>query len=312
VSEREDPEFAATPASVGGSMSLPPPSWRPQLAVQATAPPAGDGWLHEVKFDGYRTLAFGNRGQVRLVTRRGLDWTHRYGPLANVLAGLPCDTAILDGEVAVPGDDGVTSLDYLQRALLEGRTDQLAYYAFDLPYLNGEDLSPRPLAERQAALRDLLNVGPGGPTALRYSAPSRDGEALFDWACRTGAEGIVSKRADAPYVQARSASWVKVKREETNPFAVVGFLTNQPRCVSSLILAEARENGLTYSCRSSVGAQGRDLYGSLEAIQRATSPIAVPPIKGACWVEPIRTASIRFHGRNARQTPRAPVLVRLT
>jgi bifunctional non-homologous end joining protein LigD len=253
-----------------------------------------------------------SRGQVRLMTRRGFDWTHRYGHLAHVLAGLPCDTAILDGEVAVPSDDGVTSLDHLQRALVEGRTDRLAYYAFDLPYLNGEDLSQWPLAKRKVALRGLLTVGSLGSTGLRYSVPTRDGQALFDWACRVGAEGIVSKRANAPYVQARSASWVKVKREETNPFVVVGFLSNRPGCVSSLILAEAHESGLTYSCRAGVGAQGRDLYESLEAIQRATAPIIAPPIKGAYWLEPIRTASIRFHGRNARQTPRAPMLVRLT
>lgn len=288
-----------------------PLTWRPQLAVQANSAPVGSGWVHEVKFDGYRTLAFVERGQVRLVTRNGHDWTHRYGVLCDALAGLPCENAILDGEVAVPGPDGVTVLDRLQRALVEGRTDQLVYYAFDLPYLNGLDLSQRPLFERKTALRELLDVRRGGPSALHFSEPSPDGEALFEWAYDAGAEGIISKRADAPYVQARSASWVKVKRQESSPFVVVGFLSNKSKCVSSLILAEERGGRLTYSCRAGVGVQGRDLYAIVESSQRSVAPIAAPQIKGARWVEPKWVADIRFHGRNARQTPRAPVLVRI-
>src|SRR5215831_5822424 len=133
VVERKRPA-PVKPAKIAGAVARPMPAkWKPQLAVLAETPPKGEGWLHEIKYDGYRTLVFFEAGKVRLITRNGLDWTHRYGALAKAFAKLPCKSAILDGEVVVQDPRGVTSLDLLERALSEGDSHVMTYFAFDLP-----------------------------------------------------------------------------------------------------------------------------------------------------------------------------------
>lgn len=302
------------PSAMECAPTVPIPSiLRPQLAVQASTPPKGPDWLHEIKYDGYRTLAFVQGGRARFLTRGGHDWTARYGALATAFDRLPCDTAILDGELAVPDARGVTTLHNLQQALVNGQTDKLAFFAFDLVQLNGRDLSHAPLLDRKAALARLF-----GQAAKRHAQLHLvehrlgDGAALFAWANQLGMEGIVSKRAAAPYVQTRSADWVKVKRTETGRFVVIGFLANRPESVSSLILAEERGAQLTYCCRASAGlteADRRALYARLAAHECATPAIAAPRTTNARWASPQLSVELGFHGRTAQGKPRAPVLL---
>jgi ATP-dependent DNA ligase len=130
------------PGKIAGAVAAPlPAKFKPQLATPADAAPQGKGWIHEIKYDGYRTLVFFEAGKVRLITRNGHDWTHRYGALAKAFEKLPCRSAILDGEVVVQDARGVSTLDLLEQALSEGASHAMTYFAFDLVYLDGHDLS---------------------------------------------------------------------------------------------------------------------------------------------------------------------------
>jgi bifunctional non-homologous end joining protein LigD len=171
----------------------------PQLAAPRAAAPAGEDWLHEIKLDGYRTMAYIAAERVRLMTRNGLDWTGYYGDLANAFQDLRCRQAILDGEVVVQDAAGVTSVPALEQALESRRTEQLIFYAFDLLHLDGEDLRPLPLRKRKAALATLLG-GPAPNARLQISEHIvGNGPTVLGEVCRMGLEGVVSKRIDAPY-----------------------------------------------------------------------------------------------------------------
>jgi DNA ligase D len=304
-------------AKIPGAVAAPLPArWKPQLATPAEAPPQGAGWVHEIKYDGYRTLVFVVDGEVRLVTRNGLDWTARYGALAKAFRTLPCRSAILDGEVVVQDARGVTSLDLLEQALAARETHALTYFAFDLVHLDGHDLSAARLVDRKRALEGLVAplIDDRSPVQLSEHVAG-DGEALFAQASRMGLEGIVSKRADARYVQTRSATWLKVKRVEIGTFAVVGFLSNMPRAASSLLMAEERGADLIYVGRVGSGisdARARELFAALAKAPRASSAAtATPRTPGAHWVEPHWNAEIGYRSRSTAGAPRAPVFLGL-
>jgi len=303
-------------AKIAGALASPMPAhWRPQLATPADAPPTNPGWLHEIKYDGYRTLIFVEAGAVRLITRNGHDWTTRYGRLAKAFETLACKSAILDGEVVVQDPRGITSLDLLERALSERETHALTYFAFDLCYLDGYDLSAARLIDRKGALEGLIGplLGERSPVQLSEHIEG-DGEALFAQASRMGLEGIVCKKADARYVQARSASWLKVKRVEIGAFVVIGFIANMPGAASSLILAEDRDGELVYAGRvgSGIGdARARELFATLSPAKRASPATPSPRTPGAHWVEPRWTAEIGYRSRSTQGAPRAPVFMGL-
>ena len=313
VVERKRPPARKAAKIAGGRATPMPAKWKPQLADSAEAPPKGAGWLHEIKYDGYRTLVFVENGQVRLITRNGHDWTSRYGALAKAFAKLPCKSAILDGEVVVQDPRGITSLNLLEQALSEGDSHSMTYFAFDLVYLDGFDLSATPLIERRKALEGLIAPLIDERSPIQFSDHVEgDGAALFAQASRMGLEGIVSKKADARYVQARSSSWVKVKRVEIAPFVIIGFLSNRPRTASSLILAEERGGALVYASRVGSGISDElagKLYADLIGDARPTPAVTAPKTPGATWVEPKWTAEIGFRSRSAGDAPRAPVLL---
>jgi DNA ligase D len=293
-----------------------PKRWSPQLASSADAAPKGEGWLHEIKYDGYRTLAFFNEGHVKLITRNGLDWTKRYAALAKSFEKLSCNNAILDGEVVVQDPRGVTSLNLLEDALSKGESHGMTYFAFDLPFLDGHDLSHVPLIERKHALEALITplIDRRSPIQLSTHVEG-DGQDLFLRASRMGLEGIVSKRMDARYVQRRSDSWVKVKRVDTGSFVVIGYLASAPKCVTSLVLAEEREEGLVYACRAGSGisdAKGRELFLEFAGAEREKPVITVPRTPEAHWLEPLWTAELGFRNRSQTQAPRAPVVLKVT
>ena len=199
------------------TLSLPP-----QLLSRASEPPNGDGWIHEIKYDGYRLLASIERGKVRLITRGGLDWTTKFPELARRLGELPVDTALIDGELVRLEPDGTTSFAGLQDAISGGNTAALTFFAFDLLYRDGWDLSGAALEDRKAALAGI--IPPGSQGMLRYSDHQIDhGPTFLRQACSYGLEGIISKRRTSPYRPGRSGSWLKVKCRNREEFVVIGF-----------------------------------------------------------------------------------------
>src|SRR3954453_12111098 len=200
---------ASRPPAPGAVRAALPLAQLPQLATLGTTPPAGAGWLAEIKFDGYRLLAAIDRGQGRLLTPGGLGWADRFPAVRGAIARLGLHTAMLDGELVALDDTGVSSFPRLQAALKAGQDSSLTYYAFDLLPLDGWDLRPCRLDDRKALLLPLLT---GREGMVRYSA-HHDGQRaeLYQNACRMGLEGIVCKRGDRPFKPGRSVDWLKLK-----------------------------------------------------------------------------------------------------
>jgi bifunctional non-homologous end joining protein LigD len=276
----------------------------PALATLRSTPPSGDDWLHEVKFDGYRIEAHVDGGKVRLFTRSGLDWSGRFGMrIVEALASLDCSQAIIDGEVVVLGDDGLSSFSALQAALSSNRTERMFLYAFDLLHLDGEDLRQQPLVERKHRLAELLSEGAGeGNSPLRFSEHfAEPGATMLSHACRMGLEGVVSKRADAPYVSGRTLSWIKSKCTERQEFVIVGYLPSAAagRGVRSLVLAYHDKGKLTYAGHVGTGFSQGNAAGLKERLDRLKRP--KPAFEGrgsreknAIWVEPQLVADVEF------------------
>lgn len=274
----------------------------PALARLETNAPGGKEWLHEVKFDGYRMQAQIAGTDVRLLTRTGFDWTEKFaGPVVTALAGLECRDVILDGEIVVLADNGVSSFPALQAALSEGRTEAMVYYVFDLMRLDGEDLRDEPLVERKQKLRELLGDQPEN-SALRYSDHFVEpGRVMLEHACRMGLEGIVSKRADAPYRSGRGHSWVKSKCTFRQEFVIGGYLPSEKtgRGLRSLLVGFHEGDALKYAGRVGTGFSGKvadELKKKLDALKTAKSPFdaAVPTGKGLVWVKPELVGEVEF------------------
>jgi bifunctional non-homologous end joining protein LigD len=193
----------------------------PQLTQLVDAAPDGDGWLHEIKYDGYRIHARLDRGAVKLLTRTGLDWTRKYPAIAEAVAALDARQAYLDGELCGVGPDGITYFNIVQLASDRGNAAALVFFLFDLLHLDGEDLRPRPLIDRKERLGALLaNTAP----SLHYSDHVvGQGPAFYDKACAMHVEGIVSKRTDAPYTPGNRGLWRKVKCLNRAEFVLVGW-----------------------------------------------------------------------------------------
>ena len=286
----------------------------PELATLADTPPAGDGWIHEIKYDGYRTLARIEGGEVRLFTRNGHDWTDRYGSVAAALADLGCKTAVLDGEVCVQTPSGATSFAALQDALAEGATEKMVYFAFDLLHLDGYDLRRTPLAKRRRALEALLAPHAGENSPVHFSEHfAGEGAAVFEQAGRLGLEGIVSKRAGSAYVSGRSRDWIKVKSAHAGEFTVVGYTESKAAGgLAALLLAEPGGQGLTYVGKVGTGftaAIAGDLAARLKALVRKepvfTLYIDETP-SGTVWVEPRLLVEVQYANRTPKGHLRAP------
>lgn len=286
-----------------GTEAEPPQRMKVQLPSPIDAPPEGDQWIHEIKFDGYRTLAFKNGDAVTFITRGGLNWTERYEALVPQIQALDCETAVLDGEIAVQDGRGATSLEQLQSALSENRGHDLIFCAFDIVYLNGRDLSAVPLIDRKAQLRRLVPFDPA--CRIQFSDHVEGGgRGLFSQVCRLGLEGVVSKRKDALYRQERTTSWVKAKRFDVAQFAVIGYTTKaSTRHIASLMLAEEGE-ALTYAGRAGTGLsleETHDWFDRLSAREIPAPPIDVPKTPNAHFVEPGQfTAEISYRGRSTK------------
>ncbi|AZO17597.1 DNA ligase D [Mesorhizobium sp. M2A.F.Ca.ET.043.05.1.1] len=274
----------------------------PQLATLEKEAPTGDDWLHEVKFDGYRMQAQIEGSEVRLLTRAGLDWTGKFeGPLTAALAKLKCRDAVIDGEVVVLADSGVSSFPLLQADLSARRADRFIYYVFDLMRLDGEDLRREPLVERKQALAELVGEQPEN-SALRFSDHFHEpGKVMLQHVCRMGLEGVVSKRADAPYRSGRGLTWIKSKCTLRQEFVIGGYLPSDKtgRGVRSLLVGYYEGGKLHYAGRVGTGFSGKvmaDLQKKLDRLEAKTSPFsaAVPKGKGLTFVKPELVGEVEF------------------
>ena len=274
----------------------------PALATLERDAPSGREWLHEVKFDGYRVQGQVAGTEVRLLTRTGLDWTGRFGAeIPAALAGLECSDAILDGEIVVLADNGVSSFSLLQADLSAGRTDRMVYYVFDLLRLDGEDLRGEPLVERKERLRELLEqLGDDGP--VRFSDHFVEpGKVMLRHACRMGLEGVVSKRADAPYLAKRTKTWLKVKCTRRQEFVVVGWSRSDAkgRAFRALLLAQHEGRKLVYKGKVGTGFDTAELIRLMEImkpIEQSAPTVKAPraEVRGAHWLKPKLVAEIAY------------------
>jgi len=276
----------------------------PCLATLHSAAPRGDEWLHEIKFDGYRIEARVDCGKVRLLTRKGLDWTHRFKPIVQAMMALPAKTALLDGELVVEDAKGISSFSLLQTDLKDGRRDRLVYYVFDLLHLDGRDLTGEPLVERKAALAQLLRLT-GKNGLIRYTEHfDDDGGLILKHACGLGFEGVVSKRRDATYRSGRSGNFIKSKCYNAREFVVAGFSpsTAAPKAVGALTVAVHENGELRYAGRIGTGytrKAARDLWQRLAALKTGRAPIALPKDerrKDVIWVKPQLVVEAEYRG----------------
>jgi bifunctional non-homologous end joining protein LigD len=278
----------------------------PALATLAEKAPDGDNWTHEIKFDGYRIQARLDRGKVTLLTRRGLDWTKKFPTIAEAVAKLAAETALIDGELVAQGDDGISSFSQLQEDLKNGRYDRMAFYVFDLMHLDGDDLKLQPLRERKAALARLLaKVPKRGPLHLSESL-TEPGPTLLKHACKLGLEGIVSKRADAAYHSGRGHDWIKTKCSDRQELVIAGFAPSSAdvHAVGALVLGYYERGRLHYAGRTGTGFThevARELYRKLKALTAAKSPLEPVPkeergVRKPVWVTPKLVAEVDFHG----------------
>ncbi len=277
-----------------------PRRYRPMLATLAETVPHGDGWEYEVKFDGYRAVAYIRHGECSLVSRNDHDLTARFPEIAKAIAkAVKSPNAVVDGEICRLTDDGRSSFSELQRG-----TGPLVYFAFDLLELDGRPLVELPLSERKQSLQKLLD---GRVTNVSFSESFADGDALFEVAQAQGLEGLVAKRTDSSYkVGRRTRDWLKVKTENNDEFIVAGYTRGAGRradTFGALVLAVNEGNDLRYVGNVGTGfddAEIAKLLKLLRPLHRDSPPFAVAPKmprvrKGDVqWVEPRLVAQVRF------------------
>ncbi len=277
----------------------PPPFRAPQKATLVDHVPDGPAWIHEMKYDGYRCLLAIGGGDTKVHTRSGLDWSDKFPEIVAAARGLECDRALLDGEIVHLDDKGSTSFSALQQAIPEGGRG-LTLFLFDALEIDGEDLAPLPNIERKGRLATL--VGPGRPPAILYAEHIvGHGEKLLRAMCDAGQEGIISKRADAPYRGRRTESWLKVKCILRQEFVVVGWTPSdkKARGFRSLLLAVNEDGELHYAGKAGTGFSMKaieDLLARMKGIEVRKPPVAVPraDARGAHWVKPELVAEIAF------------------
>src|SRR4051794_24495046 len=289
----------------------PPETYRVMMATLEERVPRGEGWLFEVRWDGYRALAYLRGGECRLVSRNGNDLTQRFGAVAKaIVKATKSPHAVLDGEVCALDEQGRASFSAMQQG-----SGPLVFYAFDLLELDGEPLVDLPLTERRARLEELLDRR---NRTVRLSETFDDGVALAEAAEAQGLEGIMAKRADSRYLQGRrTRDWLKIKTHGRQEFVVVGYTAGSGRRVGSfgsLVLAVQDDDGLRYVGNVGTGfddAEIRRLLKLMKPLRRSSSPLTVVPKlprvrKGdVTWIEPRLVAEVELsewtHDHHIRQ-----------
>lgn len=280
----------------------------PELARLQTHVPQGDDWLHEVKWDGYRLLTAVADGDVRCWSRNALPWNERVPSVVEAVEALGLTSARLDGELLVL-NEGKSDFNALQKTLSGERSGELFYMLFDLIHLNGVDLSGVPLRERKALLKSVLDAAEGPASAsLGFSDHvAGDGNAVWASVMQSGLEGIVSKRADSTYRAGRGGDWIKIKRQDSDEFAVAGFTGGKGsrKGFGSLLLGRpSPRGGWDYAGRVGTGfsdAQLQEIGAELSSRRGSERPTVHasgidPELRGARWVKPEIVVEVFYRG----------------
>ncbi len=292
---------ASRPIAKGKKVAGMPDFVAPELCTSVDRPPGGEGWCHEIKFDGYRVQLRVEGGEATLKTRKGLDWTDKFAAIAKEGNALP--DVLIDGEIVALDHNGAPDFSTLQAAISDGKTDNLIFYAFDLLFADGEDLRRVPLGERKARLKKLLEARKSKAQSIRYVEHFESGgDAILESACKLSLEGIVSKKLSAPYRSGRSENWTKAKCRAGHEVVLGGWKTTNGK-FRSLMAGVYRGGHLAF-----VGLVGtgfgqdkvRRIMPALKAAASDKSPFggkdAPRKTRDVHWLKPELVAEIEFAG----------------
>jgi bifunctional non-homologous end joining protein LigD len=290
------------PAAIG--VKAPFPGFiEPALASSIDKAPSGDRWIHEIKFDGYRVQVHLANTEVKVFTRRGYDWTHRFKKIASDAWHISAGSAIIDGEVVAPAADGATDFSVLQNEL-KGRSTKIVLVAFDLLYLNGYDLRKLPLVQRKTLLKKIVDK-----TDIQFSESfEADGREMFKHACKTGLEGVVSKVRDSKYSSGRSNEWVKVACAQRETLPIAGFALDGNKW-DGLYIGRRKGADLIYAGKVDHGfdtESAKALRARLTPLIRKTQPYSKRVAHRGIWVEPSLLAEIEYRAKSAEGKVRHP------
>jgi bifunctional non-homologous end joining protein LigD len=288
----------------GGLKAIYPGFIAPALATSITKVPSGERWIHEIKFDGYRVQVHIRDGAVTVFTRRGNDWTKRFKKIADDAWHISAGSAIIDGEVVAPAADGTTDFSVLQNEL-KGRSTKIVMVAFDLLYLNGHDLRKLALIDRKALLKKLI-----ADTDIQLSESFEvDGQEMFQHACKTGLEGVVSKVRESTYASGRINDWVKKTCAQRETLTIAGFAMKGNH-FDGLYVGRQKGNELIYAGKVDHGFDNdiaKDLRARLKPLVRNVQPYSKRIAHRGIWVEPTLLAEVEYRAKSAEGKVRHPV-----
>jgi bifunctional non-homologous end joining protein LigD len=279
-----------------------PAKIKPQLAVPAERAPEGNDWWHEVKFDGYRLLIFRKDDSIKICSRTGLEWTSKLPDIAGAVRDRLRVDAVLDGEAVLLDSRGVSDFQALQNAIHNRRSKSLVFIAFDLPWCDGCDLMKSPLEQRRSLLRELIGARQEGRLRLSEHIEG-NGQVVFSRVCESGLEGIVSKRRNSPYLQARTPSWIKVKCFNQQEFVIGGFSAPEGtrEQFGALLLGHYGDGTLRFAGKVGTGFSSetlKRLAAQLRPLIQAKPAFKNPPTgaeaRGVTWIRPELVAQVQF------------------
>lgn len=289
--------------------------FEPQLARLETRPPNGPEWIHEIKFDGYRTLAYCEGRSVSLRTRSGLDWTEKYQGVAKAVSGLRLKDTVLDGEIVWVDGDGRSDFQQLQNSLKMGDSTHLVYFVFDVLEYRGRDCRDLRLLERKEILQKIFSARSKMSPSVRLAESwTDDSNRLLAASCQLGLEGLISKRVDSTYEAGRPGTWIKSKCTNVQEFVIGGYTLSASRVgFRSLLLGVYNEQGeFEYVGRVGSGFTQRslmELSARMKPLAIEESPFDVrsPRSASIVWLEPKLVAQVKFTEWTSDLSLRHPV-----
>lgn len=272
----------------------------PELATLVDSPPVGEQWIHEIKYDGYRTLCFKDKKSTKLLTRSGLDWSKKYSELQKECQEIAAESIIFDGEIVWPDENGKSRFEGLQNALEEGDSSKLIYYVFDLLYLNGYDTRELPLIDRKKLLKEVLEQS--NTEKILFSEHwDESGKSVFESACENHLEGIISKNAESHYSSGRNKNWLKIKCTNTQEFLIGGYTMQENKTSLGALLMGAYNSDGQFQYVGKVGTgfdakTSKKLLSKLKKlhIQESRFDEKSPKSKSNIWVKPSLVGNIEF------------------
>lgn len=273
-----------------------------QLAKLVKEVPDGENWLYEMKYDGYRILAYVEENRARLITRNGNDFTKRFYEVAASLVNLAGGRAmVLDGEMTIIDANGKTNFQALQNYMKNPKGQNLTYIVFDLLALDGEDLRDQSLVARKEILENLMVESSEN---LYYSRHVKgNGKASFIAACDSGMEGIIGKKFDSVYSGTRNGDWIKLKCDKRQEFVIGGYTLSDKKTsgISSILIGVYENEELIYAGRAGTGFNRRntkELEAKFKSLTRDVSPFKLAPKPRSneeiTWIKPELVAEIKF------------------